>query len=163
MYQLDNINFINNDNNINKNNKNIDDSIKSNNSNFKSFINKYNKEIKLLLFVIIVFFISNFVFNIFYPEINDSLFITKLINGFRNFLKKYQILWFFVLFIGLLLLNDIQQRNLNFLTKNIIIIIIFCFILFFPFYPYTTYYNIYVSLVHYNIKSIYSFISNKFK
>jgi hypothetical protein len=165
MSDFENTNLINfnydnqdkNDNNQDKNNNKVSE------SSLKLLLNKYSKEINIILFIIIVYIISNYIFDIYYPQIDDNLFITKIVNSFRYFLKKYQIMWFIVLLIGLLLLNDIQNRNMNYLTKNTLIILIFCFILFFPFYPFTTYYNLYISLVHNNIKSIDTIISNKFK
>jgi len=139
---------------------------KNNEKNTNNEINKindiyriYKSEINVLIFFIIIYITLIYLFNYYYPEVNiqinnDTFFFNKILNGFRNVLYKYMIFWLIILYFGIILLNDTNKRNINFMTKNIVIMGILLLLLIFPFYPYVIYYDYYISLIRDNMKYI---------
>jgi len=157
MSEIDNTFNIINDkykkNNDDNNNKNMT-YLSEDNNDINNYLLKYKKELYIIIFFILMYIISNKIFDYNYPLIEDNLFITKIISSFRNFLKKYQRIWLFILLFSILLINHIYNySNINTLTKYSIISILFLIILLFPYLPYSTYYKLYISIIHESFKT----------
>lgn len=150
---------INKNDNKNDNKKIIN--IESNESNIYKYIKKYKNEIYIIIFFILMYIVSNTIFDYNYPKLNDNIFLSKIIDSFRIFLKKYQRIWLFILIFCILLIDYFNKININILTKYFVIFILFLIILLFPFLPFSTYYNLYINIIHKGIKTVDNLIIRK--